>query len=91
MPPESRNDAVDDPAPERAAGRGAGRGLSEDFDTIARVQVALQQRGYDVGPVDGLYGPDTAGAIQSYEDDAGLPLTGDVTVDLLRSLELSQS
>jgi peptidoglycan hydrolase-like protein with peptidoglycan-binding domain len=44
--------------------------------TYRRVQLALNQIGYGVIPVDGKPGKDTADAIRRFELDYGLPVTG---------------
>jgi len=54
---------------------------------VARVQAALNTRGYDAGPADGVMGPSTRAAIRTYQADAGLPITGQVTPDLVQRLE----
>lgn len=58
---------------------------------LRRVQSALRERGYDVGPVDGVYGPRTANALQSFQEDAGLAVTGTVTSELLAALRIGRS
>ena len=45
---------------------------------IRTVQLYLQYRGYDVGPVDGVLGPHTRSAIEAFQAAEGLPQTGDV-------------
>lgn len=55
-------------------------------ETVARVQAALNDRGYDAGPPDGVLGPGTRSAIRTYQADAGLPVNGAVTIALLERL-----
>ncbi|MQX38284.1 peptidoglycan-binding domain-containing protein [Roseospira navarrensis] len=55
-------------------------------DAIARVQAALNARGYQAGPPDGVMGPSTRAAIRTYQADAGLPITGTVTPALVDRL-----
>ncbi|WP_299436301.1 peptidoglycan-binding protein [uncultured Rhodospira sp.] len=55
--------------------------------TVTRVQSALNARGYDAGPEDGVMGPSTREAIRTYQADAGLPITGTVSQALLRRLD----
>jgi TolA-binding protein len=55
---------------------------------IAQVQTELQQRGYDVGGVDGTYGPATRRALLDYQRDSGLPVTGEIDEQTLDSLGL---
>lgn len=44
--------------------------------TVARAQVRLARLGYYPGPIDGDFGPMTRAAIQTYQSDYGLPVTG---------------
>jgi hypothetical protein len=55
---------------------------------VADVQNALNRRGYEVGPVDGVMGYWTRGAIRQYQADRGLYPTGTINEALLRSLRL---
>jgi hypothetical protein len=55
---------------------------------VARVQSRLAHDGYDPGPIDGDMGPQTRRAIRAYQDDTGLPITGEIDNSLLRSLGL---
>jgi hypothetical protein len=50
------------------------------------VQQALNERGIDAGPEDGLYGPQTREAIREYQRREGLPVTGRINNVLLASL-----
>jgi peptidoglycan hydrolase-like protein with peptidoglycan-binding domain len=56
-------------------------------DLLKRIQTALIERGYDPGPADGGMGPKTRSAIQTYQSDAGLPITGEASTSLLARLE----
>jgi hypothetical protein len=57
-------------------------------DAIVRgIQRQLRLRGYDVGPIDGIYGNMTGTAIRAYQRDAGLEVTGEPSADLLRRLQ----
>ena len=44
---------------------------------LARVQRALTKAGFDAGRPDGLMGPRTRAAIEAFQRDAGLPVTGE--------------
>lgn len=50
------------------------------------IQKELKDRGYDVGPPDGVIGPRTVRAIEDYQRDAGLPVDGLATDTLLDHL-----
>lgn len=54
-----------------------------DARMIAAAQKALAQLGYQVGTVDGVYGPATRLAIQAFQRDRGLPEDGQVTASLI--------
>lgn len=58
---------------------------------MAEIQRLLQQRGYDPGPVDGLYGQKTAGAIGRYQADNRLPVNGNASLELLQHLRRQPS
>lgn len=66
------------PAPANAQVRSSGGSL-----LIAEAQRLLRQRGYDPGPVDGVPGPRTQAAIRSFQRQAGVPDTGEVTESLI--------
>jgi peptidoglycan hydrolase-like protein with peptidoglycan-binding domain len=52
------------------------------------VQQALQAKGYRPGIIDGKLGPRTRAAIRRYQQDYGLPVTGEVSLGLLNHLRL---
>jgi hypothetical protein len=52
------------------------------FAMVLRIQDGLDSFGYPVGPVDGIVGPKTQGAIRSYQKRNGLAVTGQATGDL---------
>jgi peptidoglycan hydrolase-like protein with peptidoglycan-binding domain len=54
----------------------------------ATVQQELARRGYDPGPPDGVLGYQTQAAIRDYQDDYGLPVTGQVSLELVNHLRL---
>ena len=64
---------------------GSGRPL--DRAEVARLQAALNTRGYAAGPEDGVSGPRVRTAIRAFQTDAGLPATGEATQSLLAALE----
>jgi hypothetical protein len=55
---------------------------------IRRAQELLAQLGFDPGPVDGLIGPRTRAAVESFEQAKGLPASGEVTPALIDRLAL---
>jgi peptidoglycan hydrolase-like protein with peptidoglycan-binding domain len=64
---------------------GANRALTRS--EVVRLQTELAERGYDVGPADGVIGPKVRGAIRTYQADARLPVTGEANQTLLAKLE----
>jgi peptidoglycan hydrolase-like protein with peptidoglycan-binding domain len=54
--------------------------------SVAAVQERLTDLGYEAGPIDGLMGPKTRGAIRAFQKDAGLPVTGKIDSDLVDRL-----
>ena len=56
-------------------------------ETVRSVQKILSDLGYAPGPVDGLMGGATRSAIEAFEADRGLAVTGAVTPELIRALE----
>lgn len=57
---------------------------------IRRVQQALNQKGFDVGKLDGQWSKKTTEAAGNYQKSQGLEPTGTLTVPLLNSLGMSQ-
>lgn len=55
---------------------------------IRSVQRALKNKGYNPGPIDGVYGSQTKSALQKYQSDNGLPL-GNLNKETLASLGLN--
>ncbi|MCA9757699.1 MAG: peptidoglycan-binding protein [Candidatus Eisenbacteria bacterium] len=45
---------------------------------VKTVQRALRNEGYSPGPIDGIYGPQTAAAVRSFQLWAGLAVDGEV-------------
>ncbi|PTW59762.1 lytic murein transglycosylase [Breoghania corrubedonensis] len=71
-------------APPRFAGNGDVDALS--FNEIKTLQHILQNRGYDVGGVDGMIGANTRSSVRDVQAKLGLPVDGYPTKDLLRRL-----
>lgn len=60
-----------------------------DAATIRSVQQALNDRGYNAGPVDGNYGTATQDAVRRFQQTAGLPATGELGRPTLTALGVS--
>lgn len=65
--------------------------LIAPMQQVAAVQRALADYGYGQIKVTGVAGPETAAAIDKFERDRGLPVTGKVSDRLLRELALVTS
>ncbi|MEL6574822.1 MAG: peptidoglycan-binding domain-containing protein, partial [Pseudomonadota bacterium] len=53
---------------------------------VAELQTNLNALGYDAGPADGLAGPRTAAAIEAWQRDRGLSVTGRADTAILETL-----
>ena len=56
---------------------------------VESVQDDLVNLGYDPGPADGIWGPQTAAAIRAFQRDAGVPADGRITATLVNALRRS--
>ncbi len=69
--------------------------IRNDTETASKliwdVETELTRRGYKTGPIDGTMDQQTTAAIRSYEDDAGLAVTGKANQALLENLEYSNA
>jgi peptidoglycan hydrolase-like protein with peptidoglycan-binding domain len=54
-----------------------------EHETVMRVQQVLADLGYAPGPVDGAWGENTSHAISAFQNDRNLPVTGQITPELL--------
>jgi hypothetical protein len=54
-------------------------------EVVMKIQQALNQAGYDPGPIDGTYGSQTRGAVTSYQKVKGLA-EGELTYETIESL-----
>jgi len=57
-----------------------------DSSTIRAVQRALNDRGYNAGPVDGQWGAETQDAVRRFQQSARLPATGELNQPTLAAL-----
>jgi len=76
--------------PEASAGQAAAAPAPEvrldSRETILWVQESLRELGYNPGPLDGAMGRRTRAAIQRYERDNDIPVTGRMSAALVASL-----
>jgi len=57
-----------------------------DAALVRSVQQALNDKGYNAGPVDGQWGPSTENAVMRFQQASGLPQTGDLERSTLAAL-----
>jgi murein L,D-transpeptidase YcbB/YkuD len=57
-----------------------------DPTTVRNVQQALNDKGYDAGPIDGQWGPNTEDAVRRFQQASGLPQTGELEGSTLSAL-----
>jgi peptidoglycan hydrolase-like protein with peptidoglycan-binding domain/uncharacterized tellurite resistance protein B-like protein len=57
-------------------------------DELRAAQQALQARGYEVGPIDGIMGPLTRAALEAYQRKNAVPVTGTADEPTLQALGL---
>lgn len=55
--------------------------------TVTYLQHALAELGYDVGGIDGFYGPATTTAVAAFQSDNGLEATGHMNTETIEELE----
>lgn len=59
--------------------------------TVRDAQQALQQRGFNPGPIDGRWGPQTASAVEDFQRANNMQPTGRLDSQVLQALNVSQS
>ena len=57
-------------------------------DIIRQLQQSLNDKNYNAGPVDGVYGWQTTAAVRKYQRDNKMPGDGQLTIALVESLNL---
>ena len=57
-----------------------------DQNAIRQVQLALQKKGIDPGPIDGVLGPRTRAAVKSFRDRYGIEGSGEIDNQTLFAL-----
>lgn len=55
-------------------------------DDVSELQASLARIGFDSGRVDGIFGPETAGALEDFQRNSGLPIDGVCGQDSVRTL-----
>ena len=64
-----------------------GQPAAYDQGTVRNIQAGLQRLGYDPGPADGRYGPQTETAIRRFQQDNGLPIDGQPTAVVWQEIQ----
>jgi peptidoglycan hydrolase-like protein with peptidoglycan-binding domain len=62
-----------------------------DSSTVRNVQQALQDKGYDVGPIDGVMGPRTQSALREFQQQQGLTRSGQLDQQTMSALDVQAS
>ena len=67
--------------------------MSSRYDSalVRSVQQALNDRGYNAGPVDGQWGPTTVDAVRRFQQASGLPQTGELERPTLAALGVTRT
>ncbi len=63
---------------------------SNSDSTVRSAQAALNDRGYDAGPVDGVWGPNTQGAVRRFQADRGLTQSGMLDGETIAALDINR-
>ena len=73
----------------QSAPRSAAAVMQSRHDQVVALQRALNARGYDAGPEDGAIGPKVRSAIRMYQTKSRMPVTGEVTPELMAGLGIN--
>jgi len=60
---------------------------SKRRNNVRSIQRKLNEIGYEVGPVDGLWGPKTQSAVSTFQSDYGLPVTGKLDETTIQTIK----
>jgi len=60
-----------------------------DSGTISDLQRALDDRGYNPGPIDGVVGPETMNAVNAFQNDNDLPVDDYLNMETVNALGVS--
>lgn len=71
----------------RSGSMSQGQGM-QNQQVVRQVQEKLKQEGYQVGPVDGIWGPKTQSAVREFQQAEGLEATGQLNQQTLAALEV---
>ena len=79
--------AAVDPGADQAVDERPHDEVALNHELVSRVQGRLAELGYEPGPIDGLIGRKTRGAVRRFQEDAGLPANGRITEAVMARLE----
>jgi outer membrane murein-binding lipoprotein Lpp len=57
-------------------------------DIVRQLQQALNKKGYQAGPVDGIYGARTTQAVRKFQGASSMPGDGQLTIELVDALKI---
>jgi peptidoglycan hydrolase-like protein with peptidoglycan-binding domain len=63
--------------------------MSRD-EYLRKVQQSLNDQGYDVGKIDGKWGPRTSAALRKFQGDHGIEATGRMDAQTITALGITQ-
>lgn len=59
-------------------------------DEIRQAQAALNQKGFNAGPQDGIWGPETESAVRSFQKSRGIEVTGRLDERTMKELGIAE-
>ena len=68
-----------------AGGEALGQ-MSYPFNMVQKAQRVLEDLGFNPGPIDGIWGPKTRGAVLKFQQENNLPPTGDLNTETRKKL-----
>jgi His-Xaa-Ser repeat protein HxsA len=82
------------PSAQSGSGTGTKMGATDmkaGSEEVKKVQKALQEKGADPGPIDGILGPKTQSALRTFQKEQKLPETGQMDTQTLAKLGVSKT
>lgn len=73
---------------EKATTKTQKKKVVNNHEVIKEVQIQLNDRGYSVGEIDGVYGPHTRDMLKSFQQNTGLSVTGAINAETLEALDI---
>ncbi len=88
LPPPFEPPPLPSPSSVPSSAPGPSLGPGSSGVAVEALQQALARNGYDPGPIDGDYGPLTRAAVETFQEEYDLPVTGVAGPDTLDVLGL---